>query len=205
METKCTQKCIEGLHVKLGFVGAFDVDPMCRSGGLALLWREDGKVEIQNFSRRHINATITMEGGKPWKLTGFYGHPDWTKRHDALALLSHLKHYQPIPWLCLGDFNEILDQSEKVGVSLRHDVQMAQFRTTLEECNLSDLGFMGSKFTWMNCRTDMTFTKERLDRAVASKNWCEIYTQAEVHVMVTCSSDHKPLILKINDKQEERL
>jgi hypothetical protein len=45
------------------------------SGGLALLWREGGALEIFNFSTRHINTTIMDSYGQPhWKLTYFYGH-----------------------------------------------------------------------------------------------------------------------------------
>jgi hypothetical protein len=40
---------VEGLRVKMGFVGAFVVDLVDCSGGLALLWRENKEVEIQFF------------------------------------------------------------------------------------------------------------------------------------------------------------
>jgi hypothetical protein len=40
---------------------------------------------------------------------------------------------------------------------------MLQFRNVLMECGLTDLGFMGSKFTWINCQQDGSFIKERLD------------------------------------------
>jgi hypothetical protein len=53
-----------------------------------------------------------------WKLTCFYGHPDWTKRHESWALLNHLRSFAPLPWLCVGDFNEITEQSEKMGMVL---------------------------------------------------------------------------------------
>jgi hypothetical protein len=34
------------------------VDSVGRSGGLALFWKEEFCVTIQNYSRRHINAII---------------------------------------------------------------------------------------------------------------------------------------------------
>ena len=49
--------------------------------------------------------------------------------------------------MCIGDFNEIVEQGEKVGGALRCDGQMEQFRNVLKYCGLSDLGFKGSKFT----------------------------------------------------------
>jgi exonuclease III len=143
METKCSKARVEMVRIKLGFTGAFTVDPVGRSGGLTLLWKEEKEVEIQNFSRRHINAIITEEGVQSWKLTGFYGHPEWAKRHEAWDLLFHLKSYIPDPWLVIGDFNEILEQSEKEGGAQRREAQMDLFRNTLENCQLSDLGFIG--------------------------------------------------------------
>ena len=38
----------------------------------------------------------------------------------------------------------------------------------LTSCNLHDLGYNGSRYTWMNCRQDESFTKEHLDHAVAN-------------------------------------
>jgi hypothetical protein len=80
-----------------------------------------------------------------------------------------LKLYDPDVWLCIGDFNEIIDQIEKWGGVFRSENQMMQFQLTLEECELSDLGYRGSKFTWTNRRHDGDFIKERLDRAVANE------------------------------------
>jgi hypothetical protein len=58
METKSSKFAMEFVHVRLGFEGLFVVDPVGRSRGLALLWKEKNEVEIQNHTRRHINAVI---------------------------------------------------------------------------------------------------------------------------------------------------
>jgi hypothetical protein len=50
----------------------FMVDSVGRSGGLVLLWKEDVNLNIQNYSRRHINALVKMGGGDlEWKFTCF--------------------------------------------------------------------------------------------------------------------------------------
>lgn len=51
-------------------------------------------------------------------------------------------------WLCLGDFNELLSQSEKLGGGLRPDGQMDLFRVVVDECDFLELPFTGSRFTW---------------------------------------------------------
>ncbi|GLT53432.1 hypothetical protein SLA2020_267020 [Shorea laevis] len=72
---------------------------------------------------------------------------------------------------------------------------MEDFRVVLDECQFSDLGFNGSKFTWCNYREDSSFTKERLDRAVANLSWCEQFQDVDVQVLATHNSDHCPLFL----------
>ena len=75
---------MEVIRSQLGFDGLFVVDPMGKSSGLALLWREVEEIEIQNFSRRHINAIVkNTTTGVQWKLTGFYGHLEWNKRKES--------------------------------------------------------------------------------------------------------------------------
>jgi hypothetical protein len=111
--------------------------------------------------------------------------------------LHHLQTFSPLPWLCIGDFNEIMELSEKYGATLRPDRQMEAFKKTLEDCKLSDLGFIGSKFTWCNNREDAYFTKKRLDRAVANSDWCEKFGEMDVFVLGARSSDHCPLLLNI--------
>jgi hypothetical protein len=72
-----------------------------------------------------------MSSGVPWKFTGFYGHPDPAQREDSCKLLRFLKRASPLPWLCMGDFNEIMDNSEKVGGNPRSAKQMEGFREVI--------------------------------------------------------------------------
>lgn len=46
-------------------------------------------------------------------------------------------------WLCVGDFNEIMWPSKKIGGNFKADLLMTQFRTTVEDCGLFDLGHRG--------------------------------------------------------------
>ncbi|XP_075663380.1 uncharacterized protein LOC142632953 [Castanea sativa] len=59
-----------------------------------------------------------------------------------------------LPWLYLGDFNEIVKVEEKLGGSLRRERQMTNFRAALDFCGLRDLGYVGFPFTWCNNQFD---------------------------------------------------
>jgi exonuclease III len=206
METKCRKEKMESIRVRLGFSGMFVVEPVGRSGGLALFWTDVKTLEIHNYTRRHINALVNgVDNGGVCKLTCFSGHPITAKRHESWALLEHLRQFQPQPWMCIGDFNKILTQEEKIGALLQKEGQMDQFRNALGNCQLTDLGFIGSKYTWTNCRSDENFVKERLDRAVANSEWRGIYWEASVHVLVARESDHKPLLLQFSHDKEGRM
>jgi hypothetical protein len=196
METKARTEKMERVRIQLGFENMFVVDSVGKSGGLALFWMIEAGVEIQNYSRRHINAKVCSSPNNPtWKLTGFYGHPDPSKRNEGWSLLRHIAGMDPIPWVCLGDFNEILSSDEKYGGRRRQMSLMENFQNILEDCGLSDLGFRGPKYTWNNGREGADFTKERLDRVVANRDWCNLYQGVEVEVGVTIRSDHLPLFV----------
>jgi hypothetical protein len=62
METKSNSRRMEFLRVKLGFEGLFVVDFVGKSGGLALFWKEQNEVEVQNYTRRHINVVVKPTG-----------------------------------------------------------------------------------------------------------------------------------------------
>jgi hypothetical protein len=169
METKQLSRKVELVRIKLGFDNLFVVDCVGRSGGLALFWKLETPVQIQNYSRRHINAVINSGSvGEEWKFTGFYGHPDVIHRPASWALLHHLSEFAPEPWLCVGDFNEILSNFEKSNSSYRPPRQMLEFKQALADGNLADLGFVGPKFTWCNSRSGDDFIMERLYRTVAN-------------------------------------
>jgi hypothetical protein len=58
METKMLQKRAATVLIKIGFDHCFVVDCHGKGGGLMMLWKDDILVEIQNYSRRHINAVV---------------------------------------------------------------------------------------------------------------------------------------------------
>ena len=70
--------------------------------------------------------------------------------------------------MVFGDFNEILHVDEKLGWKERDSNQMEAFRDALNVCGLSDLGFIGQRYTWCNGRFGNQRTFLRLDRFVAN-------------------------------------
>ncbi|KAK2644594.1 hypothetical protein Ddye_019789 [Dipteronia dyeriana] len=62
-------------------------------------------------------------------------------RSQSWTLRCHLAGVLGLPWLCLGDFNEILWDSEKSGGADKSWRALADFIEALEDSNLENIGF----------------------------------------------------------------
>ncbi|KAF4404081.1 hypothetical protein G4B88_014537 [Cannabis sativa] len=150
-ESKLTRSQAVRLSEVLNFgTNVWIVDRIGLSGGLILMWQEELSVQVVSSSPGHIVAHIAGKDFLPWTLTGFYGHPEAPQRHFSWQLLRDIYHETQGPWLCVGDFNEIVSLSEKSGGRVRRSVAMEEFRKVLDECQLVDFCSVKSDFTWCN-------------------------------------------------------
>ncbi|KAM1816067.1 hypothetical protein ACFX12_000524 [Malus domestica] len=90
--------------------------PSGNSGSLALFWSE----EIPHLALppyvHHIDAEIGMvDDVCQLRITGFYGFIATTERYKSWDLIQSLSTASSLPWLILGDFNEVLLAFEKFG------------------------------------------------------------------------------------------
>ncbi|KAL5739946.1 hypothetical protein ACOSQ2_029126 [Xanthoceras sorbifolium] len=114
-ETRLKGEWAAKIKTQLGFSGGLHVDYVGKSGGLMLMWNDMWDVSVLSFSRGHIDVVIKMENNLKWRFTGFYGCPVPNHRTDSWELLRRLKAVNRLPWLCGGDFNELLHMEEKSG------------------------------------------------------------------------------------------
>ena len=143
-ETKATTDKMKGFQHKLGFTQGIIAPSDGKSGGLVLLWREMTDIRFKSYSHFHIDVVVHSEGkGGLWGITGFYGHPDTSKRQNSWQLLDALNAQCVMSWVVCGDFNEILHPDEKTGWKERDADQIKEFREVLSKCGLFDLGFVG--------------------------------------------------------------
>lgn len=70
------------------------------------------------------------------------------------------------PWLCMGDFNEMISQEEKEGTRPVDIRRMELFRNFLNVTKLMDTDLKGCNFTWVSNPRDGVITKEKLDRVL---------------------------------------
>lgn len=181
---------MEIIKYGLGFTSYFFVSNEGRGGGLALLWKSHVQLDIAHFSKSHIHACVKIGDvvEDPWFLTGIYGQSEATRRHETWALIKSIMVPQDKAWLLVGDFNEILSNSEKKVGRVRAECQMAEFRVILHDCMLTDLGFKDPRFTRSNGRQEGHCISERLDKFLANLTWCGAFPMMCVeHIPVAYS------------------
>ena len=180
---------------KLGFDHYWVTPQVNRLGCLILYWKNIITIEVMSSSANHIDTVVGVATEESWHLIGIYDFADPAKKQDTWALLRQLHTSPSMPWLCTGDFNEILWPHEKCGLGPRCENQMRDFREVLDEAGLKDLGFVGKKFTWKGQRCG-GLVLERLDRAVANNHWLSQNPGTKVQHLHSYSSDHLAIIVK---------
>lgn len=112
-ETMAKRSRLEWVKNKLGFEGLITVDPVGKSGGIALMWKEKDQAELISLSQYHIDVKVYIPDMQEWHLTGIYGDPDKNKRRNTWELLRNLARDANLPWCLLGDLNNVKNVDEK--------------------------------------------------------------------------------------------
>ena len=81
-------------------------------------------------------------------LTAIYASPNFNKRKMLWEYLKNLAPSVNLPWVLLGDFNEMLAEDEKMGGLPLNRNRISAFRECINQCGLMDLGFHGPRFMW---------------------------------------------------------
>ena len=104
------------------------------------------------------------------------------------------------PWCIFGDFNDILEASEKRGRTIRPLWLINGFRQAVLDVGLSDVPFDGYPFTWFKSLGTPRAVEERLDHALATNSWFNIFPNASVENLVAPASDHYPILLQCSPR-----
>jgi ribonuclease HI len=193
LETQINKDRVEGLSGSIGFDNGYAIDSSGRSGGIGVFWNNEIKLNCLGYSKYHIDFSVDDLGSVPWRLTCVYGEAQVSERYKTWDTLKGMASNSPLPWLCIGDFNEVLRQDEHIGIGPRSQAQIQGFRDTVDICGLNDLGFTGSSWTYEKKVAGGTYTRVRLDRALCSMDWMTSFPQAVVNHLTAATSDHKPI------------
>ncbi|XP_028059412.1 uncharacterized protein LOC114263116 [Camellia sinensis] len=193
-ETK--QSCVAHLRVKSLWprdkMEFMTVDAVGLSGGLICIWDPD----VFHLSDCCSSRNFILLSGKAHNsfdcvLINIYAPNDVSRRKALWEILLNLKTTFANPWCFGGDFNEIRNVGERIGVS-RRDRGMQEFNNFIDNCEVIDVQMLGRKFTWCNTLEGNKWS--RIDIFLLSPEWLARY-KLKLWGLPKTISDHCPLLL----------
>ena len=139
VETQLEGSRVEVLVGTLGYDNGYAVISRGRCGGIGLLCNNAINLEILGYSDYHLDCLVLEQGEVQWRLTVVYGEAQTHLRYKTWDTLKNISSSSNLPWLCVGDFNEVLRPDDHEGVGQWSNAQIQAFRDAVDVCMLLDL------------------------------------------------------------------
>ncbi|KAL9685919.1 hypothetical protein QQ045_023373 [Rhodiola kirilowii] len=170
-----------------------------------LLWNDKVIVtEISHTSQQITVNILLLEENIDLVCSFVYGSIDINIRKDLWEALISVADQVDKPWLICGDFNAILSWSEKKGGNRKKGKALRDFNEFLTKAGVADVGYTGNDFTWSNNQEGDAQIWERLDRCLGNGLSLAVFPNLENQHLTRHSSDHCPLLLKLNGEQRKK-
>lgn len=199
METKNCRNVLEDLKVWLGYDKVFTVNLRGLSGGLAVFWKSDIKLEFKFADKNLIDMKVQF-GEFSFFQSCIYGQPSSEGKEIVWERLSRIGVGKSEKWCLVGDFNEILNNGEKLGGPIRAESSFKPFGDMLTACGMDELDSSGIRFTWAGKRWDK-WIQCCLDRAFGNKEWMRAFPNSHQSFMEKRGSDHRPVLVTFQATQ----
>ncbi|XP_059287623.1 uncharacterized protein LOC132040947 [Lycium ferocissimum] len=124
-----------------------------------------------------------------------YANCDHLERISLWDSLYSLADHMDLPWLVGGDFNVIMNEDEKTGGLPVFPDEYEDFAFCTNSCELFDINYKGSLFTWWSGRAGSDCIFKRLDRMITNSKLQDWFAHMEVEHLSRTGSDHAPLLL----------
>ncbi|KAG8654446.1 hypothetical protein MANES_05G130301v8 [Manihot esculenta] len=153
-----------------------------------------------NQSKNGVAAGPGLELSWAWQPTsssGYYGEADRNFRHLSWQQLRILASHHEAPWVCLGDFNDILLPSKKRSSHPQPSCLINGFRDALCDSGLIEFPMTGYPFIWEHGRNIDGWVESRLDRVFTNTQWRTEFSNSTAKVLGFSTSDHLPILLAV--------
>ncbi|KAF8088698.1 hypothetical protein N665_0532s0058 [Sinapis alba] len=200
IETMHGRDTLVDIQVWLGFDRVHTVDPVGKSGGLAVFWRKSADVEIKFSDKNLIDFAVRLGGCKCF-VSCIYGDPKEKIRNLVWERITRIGINRNAPWCLVGDFNAICHNGEKLGGPLRCASFFRPFNDMLRDCKMKELPSTCDPFTWGGRRANK-WIQCKLDRCFVNKEWSKDFPEANQSFLEKRGSDHRPVLVCLKKKKK---
>ena len=196
---------MERIRRQLRFDQCEVVESMNKAGGMMALWNYEVIVmDIKTTAFTMEFQIKDTEKNEDWWFIGIYASADDQIRRKQWEVVQRRKVLWGHKWIITGDFNDITSNEEKWGGRKREQGSFQDFNNFIEHNGLIDIGFEGNPWTWSNHWSHEGEIKQRLDRALVSHDWSQIFDRTIVKHIEILGSDHSMLLIDSNPIQVKK-
>uniref|UniRef100_M1DHQ7 AP endonuclease/reverse transcriptase n=1 Tax=Solanum tuberosum TaxID=4113 RepID=M1DHQ7_SOLTU len=172
------------------------------SNGKIWIFSNQGyEVTVESSSEQQLTVLLQNQPlSLSFYVTIVYAKCDSIQRLELWDELFSIANRMDKPWIIGGDFNVVLNSEEKIGGLPVRDADCEDFKTCIESCDLAQVKFKGSPFTWWNGRDGNDCIFERLDRILTNLKFQNSFSHSEVDHLPRTGSDHAPMLLTCDDR-----
>lgn len=165
-----------------------------RSGGIISIWEKKSFHRSNSFSGLgFLGMTGTWKNGHSCNFINIYSPCDFEGKVNLWnSVIDEIQSRGGDSWCILGDFNAVLDPSERKGNTLTTNREIQEFNRFIENAGVHDLPLLGRKYTWSN-RDGSSMS--RIDRVFISGGWLTTWPGTVQKGLSRSISDHCPIIL----------
>lgn len=166
---------VTGILLGWSFAGNYEFSNL---GEIWVLWYPSVQVQILFKSLQFISCKVKLPYVNTEIIACFiYASNCRIMRRELWADLEAISssHQSPgLPFIALGDFNEIISPLEHSNLDPQLSSRgMRDFSDCLLQSSLTDLHYCGNSFTWSNYRIS-----KKLDRILVNDNWPQFFQQS---------------------------
>lgn len=129
METTDGRKKLDRIRNRLRMPPSTYVNLEGMGEGLALWWNNEVDVSVGLNTKNIIDTKVSfLNENVTCRITWVYASCDFNERMDNWNKLRRFKLSNDLAWLCVGDFNDILEHSEKGGGRVKNPRNISCFQ-----------------------------------------------------------------------------
>ncbi|XP_062080777.1 uncharacterized protein LOC133785572 [Humulus lupulus] len=189
---------------KLGSLYVNIFNGWCFTSNIA--WHAGGRIIVAwnplNFTVIILRCTSqlmhllvsTVDGKNRFYVTFVYAVNDTDGRKVLWRDLQDINTQEA--WVVMGDFNEILTREERIGKRVKYSIA-TDFIDYIGNCQLEDVKYSGSFFTWSNKQQGDDRICSKIDRVLANQTWLNRFINAKAVFLFEGIFDHTPAVLSV--------
>lgn len=144
-------------------------------------------------SIQHVTIKFKWKNRAFW-ISGIYARCNALERLELWDKLMELKEECNCLWIIGGDFNVILNEEEKLGGLEFEQTEAIDFGFFINNCELEELKFSGSKFTWWDSKAAEDCIFKRLEKILVNQEFMNLFPASKVIILLGKGRTMSPCI-----------